>query len=253
VSLFDRSIKPSRYAVTFYETNESDVGDPLFVIGTADIETDDEIAAVIRARRIAADMFSKADSWELFERKGLHWDPFDDVTGCWEWESRNVLDSWQDPEAFRVSLICGCQQDVAYGYGSSLDEARRVAENVFVEAHGKRTPYTQVINEKAVEHARSGAHYELVSAAVRWIFTPGVGEALDTQAVTLGAGDWWANAMTFIGKDKPYIFECSDAAHTTRMLEYLGYVAGGLYNAKLKQAAQRALEQLRPIIKAVHG
>lgn len=67
-----------------------------------------------------------------------------------------------DPTRFRVNLICACQNDLAFGYGPTLEEARANAERTFRRQHGRRARWVDVITEQAVEHTGGGSHYEQV-------------------------------------------------------------------------------------------
>jgi hypothetical protein len=61
-----------------------------------------------------------------------------------------------DPQRFRVNLLCPCRNDLAYGYGATIDEARGNAKLCFRQHHGRRKPAEEVI-EKVTD---DGTHYE---------------------------------------------------------------------------------------------
>lgn len=67
-----------------------------------------------------------------------------------------------DPTKYRVTLLCKCQLDAAFGYGATLEEARTHAVFFFQKHHGKRAKWREEFVEHAVEHGNGGSHYEEV-------------------------------------------------------------------------------------------
>lgn len=66
-----------------------------------------------------------------------------------------------DETLYRVTLICSCNNDIAFGYGATVDVARTAAIEFFRKDHGRRARWREEIVEKAVENAHSnGSHYE---------------------------------------------------------------------------------------------
>jgi hypothetical protein len=64
-----------------------------------------------------------------------------------------------DPQKYRVNLICACDADIAYGYGATIKEARANAIKFFRRDHRRGAKWRAEIIEHAVEH-NGGSHYE---------------------------------------------------------------------------------------------
>jgi len=151
-----------------------------------------------------------------------------------------------DNEKYRVNLICSCQQDVAYGYGADPLVARRNAEMVFREHHGAKTQYRQIVVEEAVTHAGGGSHYELFAAGLRYEFTRGLGERLH-QLEQLGDALDKRDHSTH-----PYVFESNNPTRAAQVCDALRAIADSpSKNGKLREAAQRALDEIKRIARAV--
>ena len=68
-----------------------------------------------------------------------------------------------DPTRYRVNLLCSCKNDLIYGYGGSIAEARKVAQREF-RKHWRADHALRVVEEiveVAVDHG-FGSHYEEV-------------------------------------------------------------------------------------------
>jgi len=65
-----------------------------------------------------------------------------------------------DPQRYRVNLICGCNNDLAYGYGATVEEARGNARTFFRRHHGRMVKIKEEIVEKVTD---DGTHYEEVA------------------------------------------------------------------------------------------
>jgi hypothetical protein len=63
---------------------------------------------------------------------------------------------------YRVSLVCSCNNDLAYGYGPTEADAAAVAEAEFRRRHGHQAQWIERIVEHAVPHGNGGSHYEEV-------------------------------------------------------------------------------------------
>jgi glycerophosphoryl diester phosphodiesterase len=151
-----------------------------------------------------------------------------------------------DSEAFRVNLICACQNDVAYGYGATVLNARYNAERAFVEHHGRKTQYRQVVVEQAVAHT-GGAHYETLCAGLHYEFTRGVGielYGLDALVDDLHHREHATH---------PYVFESNNPAKAQALCDALQRVICDSPNAKVREAAQRAADEIRKLARAVWG
>ena len=67
-----------------------------------------------------------------------------------------------DPTKYRVSLLCRCKADLTYGYGSTVEEARKAARAAWRRYHRAEKIAEEVV-EHAVPHSNGGSHYEEVS------------------------------------------------------------------------------------------
>lgn len=156
-----------------------------------------------------------------------------------------------DLRAYRVNLICSCQNDVAYGFGPNEDAARIVAEVEFRRAHGADATYTQVVVEKATA---DGSRYEVERAALRYDFTDGLGSELDALAVEHGAGPVWAEAFNYTGRGRrPYYFESSDPKAAAELEEALMRAASSPGNRKLRETAAKIRATVHKIRKHLWG
>lgn len=158
----------------------------------------------------------------------------------------------EDVHAYRVTLICDCQNDAAYGLGPNPEAARIVAEVEFTRHHGKRAQYTQIITEHAVPHD-GGSHYEFTSAGMRYAFTDGLGSEIDARAVCLGYGETWAKAMShsYENNKHPYTFETTDKTTAYMLLRVLNDITVERGNAKLRASALKALTFLTKVARVV--
>lgn len=68
-----------------------------------------------------------------------------------------------DPTRYRVSLVCECNNDLAYGYGATVAEADAVAVAEFRKHHGRRARWNDRIVEHTVTTAGGSSHYEEVA------------------------------------------------------------------------------------------
>lgn len=66
--------------------------------------------------------------------------------------------------AFRVDLVCSCNNDIAYGYGESVDYARQLARYCLVRDHGRAVRVRVEIVQKAVRTLSGGWRYEEMTA-----------------------------------------------------------------------------------------
>jgi hypothetical protein len=149
-----------------------------------------------------------------------------------------------DNEAFRVNLICACQQDVAYGFGATVHEARDNAERVFVENHGRKTQYRQVVVEQAVAHT-GGSHYETLCAGLHYKFTRGVGVELYGLDALVDDLHYREHAT------HPYVFESNNPAKAQALCDALQRVISNSPNAKVREAAQRAADDVIKLARAI--
>jgi len=150
----------------------------------------------------------------------------------------------EDPQAFRVNLICACQNDVAYGYGATLLDARYVAEAAFKRHHGSKAKYTQIVVERVTD---DGARYETWSAGLRYEFTRGLGrELIDYADVTDEIYRRERRAVQY-----PYVFESNNPAKAQALRDALQLVISDATNKKLREAAQRALDDVTKIARVL--
>lgn len=150
-----------------------------------------------------------------------------------------------DNQKYRVNLVCACQQDVAYGYGADPLVARRNAEIAFREHHGTKTQYRQIVVEEAVPHD-GGSHYELFAAGLRYDFTRGLGERLWNLEVLGDAINKRDHAT------HPYLFETNNPTRAAQLCDALRAIADSpSKNQKLRDAAQRTLDEIMKIARVV--
>ncbi len=73
------------------------------------------------------------------------------------------MENESDPTLYRVTLICACNNDLAYAYGATIEQARMKAVAFFRKDHGKRARWREEIVEHAVPNdgrsMTSGSHY----------------------------------------------------------------------------------------------
>lgn len=60
---------------------------------------------------------------------------------------------------FRVTLVCSCEGDAAYGYGPTIEAAEGYARAAFKRGHPGRRPR---VSERVVEEALD-SHYEEIT------------------------------------------------------------------------------------------
>lgn len=148
-----------------------------------------------------------------------------------------------DPSAYRVNLICSCQNDIAYGYGATPLQARYIAESEFKKHHGTKAKYTQIIVEQA---AADGSHYELYAAGLRYEFTRGLGiELYGREAL---ADDLHRREHA----THPYVFESNNPRIAAALQAALVEITGdGNVNRKVREAAQRANEFVGKLVRVL--
>ena len=111
--------------------------------------------------------------------------------------------SEKDLYTVRVSLVCSCQNDVAFGRAPTEEAAREIAEREFVKAHGRQATYTTVVVERAVDHD-GGWHYEEARVALHVRVAHQLGRILSSRG-----GSIVFDALT-LRPDKSYTFESSN-------------------------------------------
>lgn len=150
-----------------------------------------------------------------------------------------------DPRAFRVNLICSCQNDIAYGYGPSVLDARYIAEAEFLKTHGRDAKYTQIVVECAVE-GKQCSYYETHSAGLHYEFTRGLGRELASYADV-------TDVLISRGRGThPWVFESDDRLKGLALRDALQLVStDGNVNGKIREAAQRTLGIVKMLIRAV--
>jgi hypothetical protein len=78
--------------------------------------------------------------------------------------SAAAVETVVDPRLYRVSLVCKCRNDLAYGYGGTEAEARENAFKCFRREHGRTAKPLADITEKVTE---DGSRYVEVESEVR--------------------------------------------------------------------------------------
>lgn len=64
-----------------------------------------------------------------------------------------------DPQRYRVNLICPCKNDLAYGYGPTVEQARENARRFFRREHKRQRPAEEIVERVSAD----GTHYEEVA------------------------------------------------------------------------------------------
>ena len=152
----------------------------------------------------------------------------------------------KDFYTIRVSLVCSCQNDVAFGRAPTEEAARAIAEHEFVKAHGRQATYTTVVVERAVDHD-GGWHYEEACVALHVRVAHQLGRILSSRG-----GLIVFEAMK-LRTDRGYDFESSNPlairafwhAHTHTKAN--GVRGQGCRSTT--HAARTKIAQLRPVIK----
>lgn len=70
-----------------------------------------------------------------------------------------------DPTLYRVTLLCSCNMDAAFGYGPTPEAARDTAIFHFRKHHGRREKWIEEVLERAVPNGpgSTASHYEEVT------------------------------------------------------------------------------------------
>ena len=154
--------------------------------------------------------------------------------------------SEKDLYTFRVSLVCSCQNDVAFGRAPTEEAAREIAEREFTKAHGRQATYNTVMVERAVDHD-GGWHYEEGRAA----FHVKVAHQLGRIIMSRG-GSIVFDAMK-IRTDRSYDFESSNPLAIRAFWHALTHTrvhgVRGQGGRSTTEAARAKIVQLRPVIK----
>lgn len=142
--------------------------------------------------------------------------------------------------AYKVSLICECQTDVAFGCGPTAKAARERAEFEFRDHHGTRTKYVQVFTEKLVAHD-GGSHYEEESIALHFELPGGIGEFIYGSFVHRAAkrGERSVPMALAPGKVKRYVYESTGADDHRYLLDRLDDARKLSNKAMAKAASDR--------------
>jgi hypothetical protein len=156
--------------------------------------------------------------------------------------------SEQDLYTFRVSLVCSCQNDVAFGRAPTEQAAREIADREFLKAHGRRATYTTVVIERAVDHDDAGGwHYAEERVALHVRVAHQLGRRLSTNG-----GSIVFHALK-LRADKSYDFESSDPLAIRAFWHALThtrvYGVSGQGGRSTTEAARTKIIQLRPLIK----
>lgn len=163
---------------------------------------------------------------------------------------------------YRVTLLCECQTDAAFGRAPTVERAREIAETEFKQHHGSRTRYVQVLTEIAVANVNGGWHYEEQSMALHFEFPDGLGSELDAlgreRGGKINSGDLlaWEDAYKIHRPNHryPYVYESSDpCAHRalTWALTYAASCTEGRGNGQIKLAARKAYALVHRLVKHV--
>jgi hypothetical protein len=148
-----------------------------------------------------------------------------------------------DPQEFRVNLICACQNDIAYGFGATLLDARTIAESEFKKAHGAKAKYTQIVVERVTD---DGSHYEVHSTGLHYEFTPGLGWELSGRDLLVD------RLVQREHSTHPFVFESSDPYQAEALRDMLQLVVNGSrVNVKLRATAQRALDDVKKLAQVI--
>ena len=154
--------------------------------------------------------------------------------------------SEKDLYTFRVSLVCSCQNDVAFGRAPTEEAAREIAEREFTKAHGRQATYNTVVVERAVDHD-GGWHYE----EERTAFHVKVAHQLGRIIMHRG-GSIVFDAMK-LRTDRRYNFESSNPLAIRAFWHALTHTrvhgVSGQGGRSTAHAARIKVSQLRPVIK----
>jgi hypothetical protein len=154
--------------------------------------------------------------------------------------------SEKDLYTVRVSLVCSCQNDVAFGRAPTEEAAREIAEREFVKAHGRQATYTTVVVERAVDHD-GGWHYEEARVALHVRVAHQLGRILSSRG-----GSIVFDALT-LRPDKSYTFESSNPLAIRAFWHALTHTKAhgvrGQGGRSTTHAARTKIAQLRPVIK----
>jgi hypothetical protein len=157
-----------------------------------------------------------------------------------------VSDNDRDLYTVRVSLVCSCQNDVAFGRAPNEEAAREIAEREFIKAHGRRATYTTVVVERAVDHD-GGWHYEEERVAFHVRVAHQLGRILSSRG-----GSIVFEALK-LRTDKSYDFESSNPLAIRAFWHALTHTKAhgvrGQGGRSTTQAARVKITQLRPLIK----
>ena len=152
----------------------------------------------------------------------------------------------KDLYTFRVSLVCSCQNDVAFGRAPTEQAAREIAEREFTKAHGRQATYNTVVVERAVDHD-GGWHYEEERVA----FHVRVAHQLG-QVISHRGGSIVFDAMK-LRTDRRYDFESSNPLAIRAFWHALTHTrvhgVSGQGGCSTAHAARIKVSQLRPVIK----
>lgn len=147
---------------------------------------------------------------------------------------------------FRVSLVCSCQNDVAFGRAQTEQAAREIADREFIKAHGRQAAYTTIVVERAVDHD-GGWHYEEERVAFHVRVARQLGRILSSRG-----GSIVFEAMK-LRTDKSYDFESSNPLAIRAFWHALTHTkargVSGQGGRSTTQAARIKIAQLRPLIR----
>jgi hypothetical protein len=149
-----------------------------------------------------------------------------------------------DARAYRVSLVCACQNDVAYGFGTTLEEARATAEHFFHAEHGKRAKFTQIVNERAVTTDNGASYYAFESAAVRFEISTGVGR----KVLDIHRGE---PPLPLTQTKTGYVFESTDERQVATFVQRLADARHFASNRMVCEAADRTHATVTALHRAV--
>jgi hypothetical protein len=149
---------------------------------------------------------------------------------------------------FRVSLVCSCQNDVAFGRAPTEQAAREIADREFIKAHGRRATYTTVVIERAIDHDDAGGwHYAEESVALHVRVAHQLGRILSSRG-----GSIVFDALK-LRTDKSYAFESSNVLAIRAFWHALTHTKAhgvtGQGGRSTTEAARTKIAQLRPLIK----
>ena len=155
-----------------------------------------------------------------------------------------MSDPNKDLYRYRISLICECQQDVAFGRAMTIATAREVAEREFRNHHGTSAKYVQVLTEVATDHT-DGWHYAEESIALHFEFSSALGAALDHATIR--------HRSEYRGRF-PYYYEESDPKSHAALLAALARTSSrvsGRGGGSIKQSAQKLYPHVYRLVKHI--